>query len=116
MYRKRGARGARRHRLATSASFTLTNTGKRPGAEVAQVYVADPPSVGEPPHQLKGYRKVFLGPGESTRVTVPFDGRSFAHWDDARHAWAVTGGTYTVYVGGSSRDLPLQQALHVRSS
>jgi beta-glucosidase len=46
-----------------SVSFTLTNTGKRAGAEVAQVYVGDPPSVGEPPRQLKGYRKVFSSPG-----------------------------------------------------
>jgi beta-glucosidase len=100
----------------TGVSFTLTNTGKRAGAEVAQVYVGDPPSVGEPPRQLKGYRKVFLEPGESTHVTIPLDRRSFAHWDDVRHAWAVTGGSYTVYVGGSSRDLPIQRTLHVRSS
>jgi beta-glucosidase len=100
----------------TSVSFTLTNTGKRGGAEVAQVYVGDPPSVGEPPRQLKGYRKVFLEPGESTRVTIPLDERAFAHWDDTRHGWAVTAGTYQVYVGGSSRDLPLQGQATLRAS
>ena len=99
-----------------SVSFTLTNSGRRAGAEVAQVYVGDPPAVGEPPRQLKGYRKVFLLPGESQRVTLPLDARSFAYWDDARHGWAVAPGRYTVSVGGSSRDLPLQEAVRVRGS
>jgi beta-glucosidase len=100
----------------TTVSFTLTNTGKRAGAEVAQVYVGDPSSVGEPPKQLKGYRKVSLDPGQSTRITLPLDGRSFAHWDDSRHGWAVTAGSYGVQVGGSSRDLPLQGTVKVGAS
>jgi len=99
-----------------SVSFTLTNSGRRAGAEVAQVYVGDPPAVGEPPRQLKGYRKVFLLPGESQRVTLSLDARSFAYWDDARHGWAVAPGRYTVSVGGSSRDLPLQETVRVRGS
>ncbi|MGZ4200987.1 MAG: beta-glucosidase [Thermoleophilaceae bacterium] len=96
-----------------AASFTLTNTGRRAGAEVVQLYVGDPASSAEPPKQLKGYRKVWLEPGQSARVTLPLDKRSFAHWDDARHGWSVSAGSYRVLVGGSSRDLPLQGSVSV---
>src|SRR5439155_23865641 len=49
-----------------------------------------------------------LQPGESARVTLPLDPRAFAHWDTGSHAWVVAPGTYGVFVGCSSRDLPLQ--------
>ena len=88
-----------------SVTFTVTNTGSRAGAEVAQVYVGDPAAVGEPPKQLKGFRRVSLNPGRSATVTVPLDAMSFAHWDTSKHAWAVSAGTYQVMVGGSSRDI-----------
>ena len=88
-----------------SVTFTLKNTGLRPGAEVAQVYVGDPPSNGEPPKQLKGYRKVLLQPGESSQVTLTLDPRAFAYW---QNRWLVSGGTYTMFVGSSSRDIRLQ--------
>ena len=70
----------------------------------------------EPPKQLKGYQQGGLEPGQSTRVTLPLDKRSFAHWDDARHGWSVTAGSYRVLVGGSSRDLPLQGSVSVGAS
>ena len=88
-----------------SVTFTVTNTGSRAGAEVAQVYVGDPAAVGEPPKQLKGFGRVSLNPGRSATVTVPLDAMSFAHWDTSKHAWAVSAGTYEVTVGGSSRDI-----------
>ena len=53
------------------ATFTLTNTGDREGAEVAQLYVSDPVcSVMRPVKELKGFKKVFLKPGESRRITL----------------------------------------------
>jgi beta-glucosidase len=91
-----------------SVTFTLKNTGLRAGAEVAQVYVGDPPASGEPPKQLKGYRKVFLQPGESSVVTLTLDPRAFAYWNNG---WLVGGGTYTILVGSSSRDIRLQGTL-----
>jgi beta-glucosidase len=91
-----------------TVSFTLTNTGGRAGAEVAQVYIADPAVSGEPPKQLKGYQKVSLQPGQSSRVTIPLDSRAFARWDTSRHTWVVDKGTYTIFVGSSSRDLRQQ--------
>jgi beta-glucosidase len=89
-------------------SFTLTNTGSRPGVEVAQVYVDDPRVAGEPPKQLFGFRRVFLQPGASTRVRITLGWRAFAQWDIRKQDWVVTPGLYRVLVGDSSRDLPLR--------
>jgi beta-glucosidase len=94
-----------------SVSFDVVNTGSRPGAEVPQLYVADPPSTGEPPKQLKGFTKVSLAPGESRRVTLPLDYRSFAHWDTSAQDWRVDRGCYALMAGRSSRDLPLRAAV-----
>jgi beta-glucosidase len=90
------------------ATFTLTNTGSRPGVEVAQVYVVDPPVTGEPPKQLFGFRRVFLRPGQSARVRISMGWRAFAQWDIRKQGWIVTPGLYRVLVGDSSRDLPLR--------
>jgi beta-glucosidase len=98
---------------AANVSFDVVNTGSRAGAEVPQLYVADPAATGEPPRQLKGFTKVPLNPGESRRVTVALDFRSFAHWDNGTGAWQVTPGCYGVDVGSSSRDLPLSAVLAV---
>lgn len=91
-----------------TVSFTVTNTGKRAGAEVPQVYVAAPPASGEPPKQLKGFHKIFLDPGESTKVTIPLDRRAFARWDTGRHTWQIDKGSYGILVGSSSRDIRTQ--------
>jgi beta-glucosidase len=88
-----------------SVSFTVTNAGTRAGAAVPEVYVGDPASVGEPPKQLEGFRRVALNPAQSATVTIPLGAMSFAHWDTAGHKWAVSAGTYQVMVGSSSRDI-----------
>ena len=62
-------------------------------------------SVGEPPKQLKGFRRLELNPGQSATVTIPLSAMSFAHWGAASHKWAVSAGTYQVMVGSSSRGI-----------
>lgn len=91
-----------------TVNFTLSNTGVRSGAEVAQVYVGFPKWTGEPPRQLKGFQKVDLESGASSRVTVNLDRRAFSYWDERTGAWRVGRGCYSLAVGGSSRSLPLQ--------
>jgi beta-glucosidase len=92
-----------------TVSFDLTNAGQRAGAEVAQVYVADTHSaVPRPPKELKGFAKVHLEPGETRRVSVHLDRRSFAYYDVAAADWQVTPGSFRVLVGSSSRDIALQ--------
>jgi len=95
------------------ATFAVANTGPRLGAEVAQLYVADPRSAREPPKQLKGFQKVPLRPGARTTVKLSLDFRSLAHWSDAAHRWKVSSGCYRVLVGDSSRHLPLSATIAV---
>ena len=79
-------------------SVTVRNTGKCAGAEVVQLYVEAPQDgLHRPLRELKGFRKVFLQPGESQTVTFPLTDRSFAVWQDG---WKVPGGAYAVCIGG----------------
>ncbi|UYP20174.1 glycoside hydrolase family 3 C-terminal domain-containing protein [Rhodococcus sp. Z13] len=85
---------------------TVANTGSRAGAEVVQVYVGLPSSsVTRPPRELKGFAKVHLDPGESRRVEIPVRRDDLAYWDTRVDSWIVEGGTYTVEIGASSRDI-----------
>jgi beta-glucosidase len=94
-----------------TVSVNVTNTGSRAGSDVVQAYVGDPPAVNEPPRQLKGISKVALAPGETKRVTMQLDARSLSHWDSARGQWVASPGDYKIWVGDSSRDLPLERAV-----
>lgn len=85
---------------------TVTNTGERAGAEVVQVYVGVPDSsVARAPRELKGFTKVRLDPGESQRVAVQVRRDDLAYWDTRVDSWVVEGGTYTIEIGASSRDI-----------
>jgi beta-glucosidase len=90
-------------------SFRVSNTGKRPGAEIAQLYVAPVnPPVTRPLKELKGFKKVFLQPGESKKVTITLDRRSLAYYDVSAHSWDLARGVYRILVGSSSQDIELQ--------
>jgi beta-glucosidase len=89
-------------------AFDVTNTGKRAGAAVAQVYLGNSKaSVPRPPKELKGFAKVTLQPGETQHVTVPLDVRSLAYYDVKGTQWRAEAGTYDVLVGSSSADIGL---------
>jgi beta-glucosidase len=92
-----------------AVTATVTNTGSRTGADVAQLYLQDPAGVGEPPRQLAGFKRVSLQPGQSTQVTFEVTPRSEEWWDTSANGWSSSPGTYGVYVGDSSAlsDLPL---------
>ena len=85
---------------------TVTNTGHRPGAEVAQVYTSLPGSaVVRAPRELKGFAKVALEAGESREVDVHVRREDLAYWDTRVDRWVVEGGSYSVDVAASSRDI-----------
>jgi beta-glucosidase len=96
------------------AVFTLTNTGARAGSEVAEVYAALPASAGEPPKRLVGWSKVRLAAGESKEVTVAVDPLYLSIFDVAKDAWQLVPGDYTLQVGPSSRNLPLQATVSLK--
>jgi beta-glucosidase len=87
-----------------TASFTVTNTGSRAGAEIAQVYATLPPGLGEPPKRLVGWARVNLRPGQSQQVSVVIPARRLATWNVATHSWQVHGGSYEMWAASSSRD------------
>jgi len=93
--------------------FVVKNTGSRAGAEIAEVYVSLPASAGEPPKRLAGWSKVHLNPGESREVSLPINARELSIYDESADAWKQLPGRYTFMVGGSSKDLPLQQAVNL---
>ena len=96
---------------SSTVSFTVKNSGKRPGIETAQVYASLPDSAGEPPKRLVGWTKVELGPGESKQVSISVDRDRLSIFDDASDSWKLVPGNYVIHVGGSSQDLPLQTSV-----
>ena len=100
-----------------TVTATVTNTGKRAGKAVAQLYVGDAESTAlRPVRELKGFAKVALQPGESRPVSFTLDKRSFAVWNEEIHDWYVETGDFTIEIGGSSRDLPLKATVRVEST
>jgi beta-glucosidase len=95
-------------------SFTVTNTGSRPGTEVAQIYVSpESPAVFRPKMELRGFEKLRLESGERKTVTVCLDTRSFAYYNVPDRTWALEGGSYGILVGTNSRDIRLRQSVTV---
>ncbi|OZJ02438.1 hypothetical protein BZG36_04403, partial [Bifiguratus adelaidae] len=89
-----------------TVTVQVHNSGKLDGAEVAQLYLGFPSSVGEPPKILRGFDKVFLKAGASTTVTFKLTPASdMSYWDVQQQAWVVPSGTFAAYVGASSRDI-----------
>ena len=98
-------------------TFKVKNVGGVAGAEIAQVYVSDVEStVFRPEKELKGFKKVFLEPGEEKTVTVSLDRRAFAYFNTEAEAWHVESGEFTVKVGASSRDIRLSSSVNVAST
>jgi beta-glucosidase len=94
-------------------AFTVTNSGNRSGAEIAEVYASLPANAAEPPKRLVGWNKVQLNPGESKELTVEVDPKYLSIYNVEQHGWQLIPGEYNFMVGGSSQDLPLKQAVNL---
>ena len=98
-------------------SFTLKNTGKRPGAEVAQVYVGQRQcSVPRPAQELKAFQKVWLKPGKAKRVEIQLGREAFRFWHPATKQWTVEPGEFEIHVGASAADIHLKQTVRVQGA
>lgn len=87
-------------------TFTITNTGSVAGAEVAQLYISDVKStIDRPVKELKGFKKVFLHPGESKKIAINVDWKDLAFWDEKSHQWKVEPGDFVIEAGSSSQDI-----------
>jgi beta-glucosidase len=92
-------------------TFTLKNTGKRDGAEVAEVYASLPATAAEPPKRLVGFSKVQLKAGESKEVTVDVNPKYLSIFNVDQNGWQLLPGEYNFMVGGSSDNLQLKQSI-----
>lgn len=98
-----------------SVRFTVTNTGKRTGAEIAEVYARLPEGTPESSYKrLVGWKRITLQPGDSQTVTVPIDSQVLRTFEPAGNKWNFEPGDYGVFVGGSSDNTPLTGSLVVR--
>ena len=87
-------------------SVTVRNTGHRSGAEVVELYVhQNHTKIERPVHELKGFRRVELKPGESQRVRFTLDHAAFSYWDSSTRAWTADPGQFEIQLGRSSRDI-----------
>jgi beta-glucosidase len=98
----------------TTVTFSVKNTGKRAGVEIAEVYAALPAGTDEPPKRLVGWSRVALGPGESKEVTVNVSREYLSIYDEASSGWKLAPGEYSFLVGGSSQELPLTQKTNIQ--
>jgi beta-glucosidase len=96
-----------------TAHFTVKNTGKRAGTEIAEVYARLPKGTDEHYKRLVGWTRIALAPGESKAVSVAIDDRVLKTFDEEKNAWNATPGDYQVLVGGSSGSTPLTGTLVV---
>jgi len=96
--------------VVAQVTATITNTGNMTCAEIAQLYVHIP---GGPLKQLRGFSKVGVPVGG--QVTVEFDlmRRDLSTWDVGCQEWILQGGGYEIWVGASSRNLPLKGTLMI---
>jgi beta-glucosidase len=99
---------------AKTARFTVKNTGKRAGTEIAEVYARLPKGADESFKRLVGWKRVTLAPGELQTITVPIDERVLKTFDEEKNSWDMTSGEYQVLVGSSSDITPLAADLVVR--
>ncbi len=91
-----------------TVSVDVTNTGKRDGDEVVQVYARFPSSpIERPAKKLVGFARVTIAAGQTSRVDIPVRGSDLAYWDAGRHGWALERGRVEFMVGNSSSDAAL---------
>jgi beta-glucosidase len=86
-------------------SARITNTGRRPGHEVVQLYVG--PAEGrpaQPDRELKGFAKLRLAPGQSQVVRFTLNRRAWSHWSPSEQAWVAERGAIELTIGATSRD------------
>ncbi|MBD2721863.1 beta-glucosidase BglX [Hymenobacter armeniacus] len=99
---------------SVQVSFTLTNTGKVTGEEVAQLYLRDPvASVVRPLKELKDFRKISLKPGKSQTITFTLDPNKLAFYNNQLQ-WAAEPGTFNLMVGSASDDIRLEGTVELQ--
>ena len=99
---------------ARQVTFTVTNTGKKAGTEVAQVYISCRTGrIYRPKLELKGFQKVYLQPGECREVTVRLDDKAFRYFNVNTGRFEVETANYDICVGASAEDIQLSTTVRI---
>lgn len=100
-----------------NVSFKVKNTGSVAGYETAQLYVADKEStIFRPVKELKGFKKIWLEPGEEKEISITLCRRAFAFWNVNTDDWCVESGEFDIMVGASSADIRLCKTVTVNAA
>ncbi len=109
-----GAVGGASRETRYQISFDIINTGRRAGADVAQIYVGSAHAkIPRPAKELKSIVKVYLRPGEKQRVAVTLGSRAFCYYDIKVNQWHTDLAEFNVYVGRSSQQIELHDKIVV---
>ena len=95
-------------------SFSVKNTGKTKGAEIAQLYVQDvQSSVPRPIKELKGFKKIEIEPGESAMIVLRLTKQDFSFWNPETKGWYAEKGAFVIHIGSSSKDIKLKKEIEL---
>ena len=96
-------------------TFSVQNTGKVAGSEVAQIYITQENApIMRPAKELKGFKKILLKAGEKKSVTIPVKVQDMAYWDEKTSNWKVDPGKYTLSLGTSAGDIQYLGSVQVK--
>ncbi|MDF2903615.1 MAG: glycosyl hydrolase [Bacillus sp. (in: firmicutes)] len=105
------------HVTQDGVTFTIKNTGKFDGMEVAQLYVGvKSKGIFRPKKELKGFTKVLIPAGESKTVTIPFDDKTFRYFNVKTNQWEIEKANYEIMIGASSADIRLVDTLFLEGT
>jgi beta-glucosidase len=98
-----------------SVTFTVKNTGKIKGSEIAQLYIQDiKSSVPRPVKELKNFKKVDLEPGQIATVSLQLCKKDFSFWNPATRDWFAEKGKFIIHIGSSSKDIRLTKEIELQ--
>ncbi|MFF2889165.1 beta-glucosidase [Paenibacillus sp. NPDC057967] len=98
-------------------TFNITNSGDRPGMEIAQLYVrCRSKDIFRPKKELKGFVKIPINPGETKTVHIPFDDKTFRYFNIKSNRWEVEAADYNIMIGASSADIRLRDVVSIEGT
>ena len=98
-------------------TFTITNTGKMDGEEIAQMYVScKSDKIYRPKKELKGFKKVFLKAGESKQVEIPFDDKTFRYFNVKTNKFEIETAEYVINIASNVEDVRISAEISIKGT
>lgn len=98
-------------------SFSIKNLGETAGMEISQLYIScKSKKIFRPKKELKGFNKIFINPGDSKRITIKFDDKTFRYFNVKTNKWEIETAEYEILIGASSADIRLKDTLFIEGT